>query len=246
VTDCCLWIGTPVYAGHAVPPVMRFISELPARNENYAVPFVTWGGVTSGIPLYEMGKLLNEKGYTVLGAAKILAVHSMMWQFNNPLGERHPDAEDDAMIKTLVREVHEKLLSDVVTPLSLDDLRYQPKEIQEALHKVNIEVAKQMLPRKQLDVKICTQCGDCVEVCPKKILRLDGDTIATQNTLDCTLCEACVDECEPGAITIDSKSDSFLFKVESTGALPPEEIVVKSAELLKERVQVALDFANSI
>ena len=85
-----------------------------------------------------------------------------------------------------------------------------------------------------------------IPICPKKILRLDGDTIATQNTLDCNLCEACVEECEPNAITIDSKADSFLFKVESTGALPPEEIVERAAELLKERIQVALDFANSL
>ncbi|MFW9954339.1 MAG: DNA-directed RNA polymerase subunit D [Candidatus Thorarchaeota archaeon] len=107
-------------------------------------------------------------------------------------------------------------------------------------------VSYKYVPLVTVDKSKCNQCGDCVEVCPKKILRLDGDTIATQNTLDCSLCEACVEECEPGAITIDSKSNSFLFKVESTGALPPEEIVVKSAELLKERVQVALDFANSL
>ncbi len=107
-------------------------------------------------------------------------------------------------------------------------------------------VSYKYVPLVTVDKTKCNQCGDCVEICPKKILRLDGDKIATQNTLDCSLCEACVDECEPGAITIDSKSDSFLFKVESTGALPPEEIVVKSAELLKERVQVALDFANSL
>jgi DNA-directed RNA polymerase alpha subunit len=47
-------------------------------------------------------------------------------------------------------------------------------------------------------------------------------------------------------VTIDSKEDSFLFKVESTGALPPEEIVERAAEILKERIGEALDFANSL
>ena len=107
-------------------------------------------------------------------------------------------------------------------------------------------VAYKYVPLVTVDKNKCNLCGNCVEACPKKILRLEGDTIATQNTLECSLCEACVEECEPGAITIDSKADSFLFKVESSGALPPEEIAEKAAELLKERIQVALDFANSL
>ena len=31
INDCCLWIGSPVYAGHALPPIMQFIAELPVR-----------------------------------------------------------------------------------------------------------------------------------------------------------------------------------------------------------------------
>lgn len=107
-------------------------------------------------------------------------------------------------------------------------------------------VSYKYVPIVEVDKKKCNQCGDCVDVCPKNILLVDGDTISTQNTLDCSLCEACVEVCEPGAITIDSKKDAFLFKVESTGALSPEDIVEKSAELLKERIRLALDYANSL
>ena len=107
-------------------------------------------------------------------------------------------------------------------------------------------VAYKYVPIVEVNKDKCNQCGDCVKVCPKNILLVEGDTIATQNTLDCSLCEACVEVCEPGAITIDSKKDSFLFKVESTGALSPEEIVEKSAEILKERIRLALDYANSL
>ena len=64
--DCCLWIGTPVYAGHAVPSISNFIARLPEDNGSYVVPFVTWGAVTSGVALHEMGTLLSEKGYILL------------------------------------------------------------------------------------------------------------------------------------------------------------------------------------
>jgi DNA-directed RNA polymerase subunit D len=107
-------------------------------------------------------------------------------------------------------------------------------------------VSYKYVPIVEVNKEKCTQCGDCVGVCPKNIFRVEGDTISTQNTLDCSLCEACVEVCEPGAITIDSKKDSFLFKVESTGALTPEDIVEKSAELLKERIRLALDYANTL
>ena len=57
-----LYIGSPVYASHALPPVMDFILNLPESHKASVVPFVTWGAVTSGIALYEMGKTLIEKG----------------------------------------------------------------------------------------------------------------------------------------------------------------------------------------
>lgn len=107
-------------------------------------------------------------------------------------------------------------------------------------------VAYKYVPVVSVDKTKCDQCGACVEVCPKNILIIEGDTLSTQNTLDCSLCEICVKECEPGAIIIDSKKDSFLFKVESSGALPPEEIAERAAEILKERIRVALDFTNSL
>ncbi|NWF97165.1 MAG: DNA-directed RNA polymerase subunit D [Candidatus Thorarchaeota archaeon] len=107
-------------------------------------------------------------------------------------------------------------------------------------------VAYKYVPIVSINDEKCNRCAECVEVCPRGILSLDGKTVSTQNVLNCTLCEMCVRACEPGAITIEPKEDSFLFKVESTGALPPEEIVERAAEILKERIRVALDFANTL
>jgi len=107
-------------------------------------------------------------------------------------------------------------------------------------------VAYKYVPVVSVDADKCDRCGACVDICPKRVFRLDDDTISTQNTLDCTLCDLCVKECEPLAITIDSKPDSFVFKVESTGALSPAKIVQTALDTLKESIRVALDFANSL
>jgi DNA-directed RNA polymerase subunit D len=107
-------------------------------------------------------------------------------------------------------------------------------------------VAYKYVPIVEIDRDKCTKCEACVEVCPKKIFVIDKDTLATQNTLDCTMCELCVQECEPEAIAIGSKNDAFLFKVESTGTLPPEAIVEKAADTLKDRIRVSLDFVGKL
>ena len=203
--DCCLWIGTPVYAGHAVPSITSFISRLPKGNGSYVVPFVTWGAVTSGVALHEMGTLLSEKGYILLGAAKIGAVHSMMLQCKNPLGVGHPDAQDDQMVKNLVEAVSSKIQSGSPQPLSLQHLNYQPREVQEWLEKMNMGAAKKTLPPLKLVEEKCTRCGICEKECPADAIRLEpyprfGDA--------CFLCYNCYRLCEEGAIACD------LFPVE--------------------------------
>lgn len=210
--DCCLWIGTPVYAGHAVPSVTGFISRLPDGDGSYAVPFVTWGAVTSGVALHEMGVQLAAKGYILLGAAKIGAVHSMMLQCKNPLGVGHPDAQDDAMVKKLVEAVSSKIRSGNPQPLSIHHLNYQPREVQEWLQKVNIEAAKKMLPPLKLVEEKCTRCGICEQECPAGAITMDpyprfGDT--------CFMCYNCFRLCEEGAIACDLSPMEKMLKEKS-------------------------------
>jgi hypothetical protein len=108
----CLFIGSPVYVSHAVPVVMECIAGLKENPGAFAVPFATWGGACSGISLYEMGKELLNKGFAILGGAKILAVHSLMWSLENALGKGHPDADDDHIVEELVDHINQKLHED--------------------------------------------------------------------------------------------------------------------------------------
>jgi ferredoxin len=210
--DCCIWIGTPVYAGHAVPSVTSFLSRLPQGNGSYVVPFVTWGAVTSGVALHEMGTMLSAKGYMLLGAAKIGAVHSMLLQCKNPLGVGHPDARDDMMVKNLVEAVSSKIHSGSPQPLSLQQLNYQPGEVQEWLQKANIGAAKKMLPPLKLIEDKCTRCGICEKECPADAIRLDpyprfGDA--------CFMCYNCYRACEEQAIACDLSPVEKVLKEKS-------------------------------
>jgi ferredoxin len=196
----CLWIGSPVYVDHMVPQVARFLQSLPEAQRGYAVPFVTWGGVNSGVALHEMGQLLALKGYALLGAAKVLAVHSSMWRSNQPLGAGHPDAADDSAVRGLVDAVLDKLTTGAMKPLPLADLDYQPEAIKEQARHKSIAVAKANYPQLAAAEDRCTQCGECAEKCPAQAIALNPYPEFGE---ECFMCLRCVRECPESAIPMD-------------------------------------------
>jgi len=216
--ETCLYIGSPVYASHAVPPIMAFIAELPDVSKGYAVPFVTWGGASSGIALYEMGTLLHKKGFALLGAAKILSIHSLMWRSSVPLGHGHPDSTDDRMIESLVLDITKKLTAKQVKPLPLSDLAYQPKDLHDAMEKRTLKDASLHFPKRQVVEASCTKCGVCEEACPSGAL-----TCAPYPKFDssCFFCFNCVRLCPEMAIQADMS--------------PAEERIRERAQTLAER-----------
>jgi DNA-directed RNA polymerase II subunit RPB3 len=52
----------------------------------------------------------------------------------------------------------------------------------------------------------------------------------------------------PGLVTITAKQDAFIFTVESTGAIPPEDIVSRALEVLMRKLDITkgeLDIVRS-
>lgn len=198
--NLCLFTGSPVYANHPVPPVMRFISKLPESDNAWAAPFVTWGAVSSGIALYDMGKALMDKGFALAGAAKTAAVHSMMWRSENPLGQGRPNEEDENMIREFVSQIVKKLTSGTLQPLSLSDLAYQPEPVHREMEKVSLELAKGHMPARSLNADLCTKCLICLEICPVEAITL---TPYPQFSDECICCFQCAKNCPEEAIEVD-------------------------------------------
>ncbi len=91
--------------------------------------------------------------------------------------------------------------------------------------------------------KSCNACGECIKVCPKKAISMQGNKIIIDEK-KCDICGACIEKCKKlkDAIKIVPSKENFIFYIESFGQMSPEEVFIKSLgkindglnELLKE------------
>ena len=221
-TGACLFVGSPVYRDVAVPPVMAFLERLPADTGLAAVPFVTWGGANSGLALWQMGKTLQRRGCRLVGAAKVLGVHSMMWPSASPVGQGHPDADDDRHVGALVDRVVERLQA-AAEPMPLETLNYQPEAVSAEI-KPKLGQPWTIIP-KTVDADKCTQCAICKQICPVCAVTLDPWPAFDQNCFDCFNCiRECPEEAIVPAVTLDQIEAMIRERVETFDEQPPTQI----------------------
>ncbi len=96
-------------------------------------------------------------------------------------------------------------------------------------------VGYKYMPVIKIDEQKCTACGKCVEACPRGVLKLENKELKVEDVLSCTLCKACVEACPTEAIEVSGDPSKFVFKVESTGGLPPDQIVLLAIESLVKK-----------
>jgi len=86
------------------------------------------------------------------------------------------------------------------------------------------------------------QKQEFAKCCPTKVYKYDENSqqVEIENIRGCTFCQECVlravDMGKEDLVQIQVKEDNFLFTVESTGSLPPEEIVLSAFGVLKEKL----------
>ena len=91
-------------------------------------------------------------------------------------------------------------------------------------------------PKIEISAKNCDAetCRKCVQICPRRVLAVSGNKIEVRDLMSCTLCQDCVESCpkEPRAIKVGWEENTFIFNIESSGALPPEKMVQEAVKIL--------------
>jgi len=92
------------------------------------------------------------------------------------------------------------------------------------------------MPIITVNTEQCILCGECVNVCPKGVLELKDGELIVKNIISCTLCNACVEACEMKVIKVDYNDKTFIFTLETTGALPPVKVLEEALKILESKV----------
>jgi DNA-directed RNA polymerase subunit D len=119
--------------------------------------------------------------------------------------------------------------------LGLDHVKWQPTSC--CTHKYAADI--------QVDDEKCTLCKKCVDACLKQVLAVN-DQVNVVDLENCNLCKECEKVCPDDAIRVDKLKDTFIFNIESTGALPPERIFLESIRILKEKTNELTGFVTQI
>jgi NAD-dependent dihydropyrimidine dehydrogenase PreA subunit len=81
---------------------------------------------------------------------------------------------------------------------------------------------------RETDQEKCTGCGQCVDICPVQVIKMEGDFPMIDKDW-CIGCGVCAVPCSTGAVKLVRKSD----------AIPPKDFKELHREILRERKPVA-------
>ncbi len=204
-----LCIGGPVYAHHMQHRVLNLVKVLgPPRDGcgEYAVPFVTYGTVSSGVALAETARLLDKGGRIPALAMKIDARHCYSDVLGTDINPGMPGDEARPYVRELARRILQLRASSRPTNLARSrDLNYLPR-----LDRLKAKVLLRerlfqafIYPKFQLRPDDCTGCDLCVRACPVGRLAIqDGKATVKADRPSCIHCGVCLTTCPQKAIVV--------------------------------------------
>lgn len=229
-----LFLGAPVYAHHLQYHMADLINDLPCPGKDWgkiAVPFVTYGGLNSGIALDEAGKLLKKSGRCVPAGVKISASHRMTRGF---MEEEYNKNQPEGITIDVMNQLVKGLLSESKLKDSGKKLRYQGLRsyLQANLIFVEKTCHEKRYPKIVIDNKKCIKCGKCINICPVCHLSKDvGGYVVKNPQTDCIHCFNCIVDCPRNAIYPVGdleKARTFMNSMIQKGKESPETCIYPS------------------
>ena len=87
---------------------------------------------------------------------------------------------------------------------------------------------------------------DCALACPRGVLKSDrrSKKIKILDIENCAMCRSCVRASTNGYINVGHKDNDFIFRIETDGAMPPKEVLLKACDVLGEKAEKFIKFSD--
>jgi len=209
-----IFFGSPVYEKHIEWYVKQVFKQLPKPDTKWgrlAIPFVTYGGVSSGVALLEAVKLLKKSGRTTVAAMKIESSHIVSKKLTARVNEGMPGEEAFPIVDELTKRISEiDLKNEEVKDFSKELNYHSFKE------KIVCKIMKEKIlhkykyPAFTIDNTKCIKCCKCVEACPVQRIGIENEfpKMAEKNRV-CIHCFSCTGVCPSEAITFEKGEEDW-------------------------------------
>lgn len=207
-----LCIGSPVYAHHLHYNIKKLIRSLPKVGNvwgKFSVPFVTYGGINSGIALYEAAKLMKRSGRITTAAMKINSCHwfTKMKQVKIKINDGLPGDEVLPLIDDLATRISK--LENIELEKCKDisrELNYQNRMTRIKANLIFREKfwQRHLYPILLFDNNKCRKCGKCVKVCSVQCIKMtENGPVIPKGQPSCIHCVSCILNCKFDAINFN-------------------------------------------
>ena len=176
-------VAVPSYGGRVPTPVASRLSKL-GHVGAPAIMLVTYGNRAVDDTFIELADTLESKGMVPVGAAAVVAHHSLMTN----VAQGRPDQDDLSVVDELARQASSKLAHAACAR----DARLGSVPGGHPYREFS------GVPFKpQVDEELCVRCGACVVQCP--VCAIDAEDPTKTDADTCISCMRCIDVCPRGA-----------------------------------------------
>ena len=180
-------IAVPVYSGRVARLAKSRLKEI-SGNNSPAILVVLYGNREFEDALLELKNIAEELSFNVVAAAAFIGEHSFS-TVEAPTAHGRPDKSDLKIAFNLGKSVIKKLDNDEVS-----------SDIQVPGNFPYKDGMKNLPFTPIVDTDICTECGECIEVCPTGSISLNEGIQFNVDT--CILCCACLKTCPVECISL--------------------------------------------